>query len=397
SAPREVLGGLQELFSPLSPQGVEISLPPILPRSGSDYDITSLTPPEKTPPVSAEKPERIVERTARVERKEIITPADTSSLRSDLLSQVSLLNKSMKDSLEVNINDLRALFSRVSAKSDSNSRIITLTQRIDQLDGTTLKNIKLEGVSGITDGDIPNTITASNYLPLSGGTVTGSLTLQGLTTISGGVLTNTSTSTITNLTTVLSTSTQATSTYLSVTTHASTSQLLVSTGLGVGISTSTTGSLEVTGSALFGDSIDDIFNLNSGYLSFANRATTSILSSNADSFAIATTSSSIPLLKFDTLNTRIGIGTTTPAEFLSIASTTYIAGALGVGRTATSSGTIVASSIINILGSGTSTFTNGIKLTSGCILGADNTCVGGTAAGSDSQVQYNNGGSSFGG
>lgn len=35
--------------------------------------------------------------------------------------------------------------------------------------------LTVNGVSGLTDADIPNNLTASNYLPLSGGTLTGDL------------------------------------------------------------------------------------------------------------------------------------------------------------------------------------------------------------------------------
>jgi hypothetical protein len=40
-------------------------------------------------------------------------------------------------------------------------------------------NLTVSGVSGLTDADIPDTITASNYLPLSGGTVSGNLAVNG--------------------------------------------------------------------------------------------------------------------------------------------------------------------------------------------------------------------------
>jgi hypothetical protein len=55
-------------------------------------------------------------------------------------------------------------------------------QRIDNLSGTELFNITVDGVSGLTDADIPDAITASNYLPLSGGSITGDLSLSGTLT-----------------------------------------------------------------------------------------------------------------------------------------------------------------------------------------------------------------------
>jgi hypothetical protein len=50
---------------------------------------------------------------------------------------------------------------------------IALATDIDQLSGTTLNNVTVNGISGLTAADIPTDITASNYLPLSGGTLTG--------------------------------------------------------------------------------------------------------------------------------------------------------------------------------------------------------------------------------
>jgi Chaperone of endosialidase/Domain of unknown function (DUF5011) len=50
---------------------------------------------------------------------------------------------------------------------------IALTNDIDQLSGTTLNNVTVNGISGLTAADIPTDITATNYFPLSGGTLTG--------------------------------------------------------------------------------------------------------------------------------------------------------------------------------------------------------------------------------
>jgi hypothetical protein len=52
---------------------------------------------------------------------------------------------------------------------------IALTNDIDQLNGTTLNNVTVNGVSGLTTADIPTNITAASYLPLAGGTLSGAL------------------------------------------------------------------------------------------------------------------------------------------------------------------------------------------------------------------------------
>ena len=45
--------------------------------------------------------------------------------------------------------------------------------------GNFSENLTVNGVTGLTDADIPNNITASNYLLLSGGSITGNLTVSG--------------------------------------------------------------------------------------------------------------------------------------------------------------------------------------------------------------------------
>jgi hypothetical protein len=63
--------------------------------------------------------------------------------------------------------------------------VIGMIGRIDNLSGTKLSDISVSGVSGLTDADIPDGITASNYLPLSGGVLSGDLSIGGNFTVSG--------------------------------------------------------------------------------------------------------------------------------------------------------------------------------------------------------------------
>jgi endosialidase-like protein len=109
--------------------------------------------------------------------------------------------------------------------------VIGMVGRVENLSGTKLSNITVAGVSGLTDADIPDGITASNYLPLLGGTLTGNLSLSGTLTAgtlsvaglaSGGAVaapyfsaTSTSaSSTFTNFNVTNATATNATSTNL---------------------------------------------------------------------------------------------------------------------------------------------------------------------------------------
>lgn len=89
-------------------------------------------------------------------------------------------------------------------------------------------------------------------------------------------------------------------------------------GLGVGLATTTAGAIENSGNALFGDASGDLVMFNAATRIYNNAGTTTIPSSNANSLAYATSTANIPLLRFDTSNTRVGIGTTTPGATLAV-------------------------------------------------------------------------------
>lgn len=93
---------------------------------------------------------------------------------------------------------------------------IAQSNRIDQLSGTSLTNIIVNGVSGLTDADIPNNITASNYLPLSGGSYTSAnaTTTNATSTTLFSTIARFTTATIDTLTATTLTATNATTTRL---------------------------------------------------------------------------------------------------------------------------------------------------------------------------------------
>jgi hypothetical protein len=64
---------------------------------------------------------------------------------------------------------------------------IALSSDIDQLNGTALNNVTVNGVSGLTAANIPTNIVAANYLPLSGGTVAGGFSVSSNSALSGNV------------------------------------------------------------------------------------------------------------------------------------------------------------------------------------------------------------------
>ncbi|MEK6939949.1 MAG: hypothetical protein AABX31_04430, partial [Nanoarchaeota archaeon] len=89
-------------------------------------------------------------------------------------------------------------------------------------------------------------------------------------------------------------------------------------------------------------------------------ATTTIPSSLRNAFAFATSSASAPFLSFDTTTYRVGLGTTTP------------------GRTFSVKGNLLAN-LLNLSGSGTSTFTGGISANQLSLTHGFNISGGGTS------------------
>ena len=103
------------------------------------------------------------------------------------ISEIRLELNNLNTNLLNKINNLSV---QASDQTSAVYHTVSLTNKIDSLSGTRLSNITVSGVTGLTDADIPDTITASSYLPLSGGTLTGALTgaaltLSGQLTVSG--------------------------------------------------------------------------------------------------------------------------------------------------------------------------------------------------------------------
>lgn len=116
--------------------------------------------------------EQVVEQT--VEQQPLARSDATAATQSWVASLINTLSSQVASQI--------AGISRTSGGGAGNPVYINtfgLSQKIDQLFGTALSSVTVNGVSGLTDADIPDSLTASNYLPLAGGTVTGDVTVTG--------------------------------------------------------------------------------------------------------------------------------------------------------------------------------------------------------------------------
>jgi len=64
---------------------------------------------------------------------------------------------------------------------------IAAASNIGQLSGAILNNVTVNGVSGLTAGEIPD--LSADYLPLNGGTLSGALAVTGTTTLASTITT----------------------------------------------------------------------------------------------------------------------------------------------------------------------------------------------------------------
>ncbi|MBU3925705.1 hypothetical protein KJ763_00855, partial [Patescibacteria group bacterium] len=84
------------------------------------------------------------------------------------------------------LNQISGLKNELASQINANQHSIALTNRINNLGSVTISNPTFSGtVAGLTDAMIPDDITASNYLTLSGGVITGALDVGGNTDITG--------------------------------------------------------------------------------------------------------------------------------------------------------------------------------------------------------------------
>ena len=141
-----------------------------------------------------------------------------------------------------------------------------------------------------------------------------------------------------------------------------------STATRFGVSSSTpSATFSVGGDVALGNDSTHTVTMNGGTLAFGNVSTTTIPTGNANAWNIATSSANIPLMKFDTSNYRVGIGTSSPAALFSVGGNAigsrgfYVSSTGNVGIGTTSPG-----ASIEIL-------TGNISVSGGCVRSATTT------------------------
>jgi hypothetical protein len=219
---------------------------------------------------------------------------------------------------------------------------ISQTNRIDKLGTVTVENLTVAGgIAGLDDADVPDSITASNYLPLTGGTLSGTLSLTDLSL--SGNLTVAGAQTLSGAITVpyfQATSTSATS---SVAGAFTANTATIANGLVVSSGGATiTGDLTVNGNTYItqggilnvGDKIIAPGEIGIGTSTPGAKFAIQNSTSSQTAFLLyGTTSQSAPLIDVVdnagsainllrlTPDGRLGIGTTSPYGKLSVAGT----------------------------------------------------------------------------
>ena len=120
----------------------------------------------------------------------IIQPAERIVERVQTVIQTGLTETLLNEKLLALTNDLSSRLNQIAGarkyQAERTAQNISDALRIEQLTGLTARDLTVDGVSGLTDADLPDSLTASNYLPLSGGSLSGDLSLTG--TLTAGTL-----------------------------------------------------------------------------------------------------------------------------------------------------------------------------------------------------------------
>src|SRR3989344_3517393 len=229
-------------------------------------------------------------------------PANTSSLREELLQMIQVEQNKIRAEIAAFGDDLfsvKGSLNNTSRVANSSIQMVSVSQRIDKLSALTVSD-SLTISSGnllVSNGNV--TAQSANFVNL---TVTGTCTGCG----------------------------------------------------GSGLQTPWTSNINGGGFALTNAGTLPFTDFSATSTSAPSSISTGGLTIGTDQFVVQQTSG------------RIGIGTSSPAQLLSVVGSSYITGGVGIGIATTSSGVIQTSGVINIGGAGTSTFSNGVNLSTGC-------------------------------
>jgi hypothetical protein len=118
----------------------------------------------------------VIVRTIEPAQGAVLGAATDVVTHEELTAQLGNLDNTLRQLLYQNISAPNSLPASGGVVNN-----IALSQIIDRLAGVTISNSTVSGLTGLTDADIPDGITATNYLPLIGGSLTGNLTATTLT------------------------------------------------------------------------------------------------------------------------------------------------------------------------------------------------------------------------
>src|SRR3990167_4393524 len=312
-----------------------------------------------------------------VERIETLVPGDVGELRLELTRAIQIeVNK-----LRAELASLEGSLTTTSRISDSSIRMVTLSQRIDELNainidnGATICSVNLS----VSRGSV--TAPSATFTNLTVGSFSANSTSATSTISTGGFAVGTNQFVVQQSTGNVGIGTTSPSDTLAlngamyfayVSVPSVTSNRLYNAGgdlywAGSVIGGSTTGTWTTDGTNVWraGGSVGIGTTTPSSILNVYGSTTIQTYIDQADAFKIVNAATSTVFV-FDTINIRLGIGTSSPATTTSIAGAAYITGGLGVGRATGTPGVIETTGVINVQGSGTSTFANGINATTGC-------------------------------
>ena len=189
---------VDNFLSPPSSPTVAIAQPPPSPSQEfpTNYDAFHATSTETAQPcenrshrragatrevaVAEQRPGKVLGASTEAQPTNNSLPLPSFVTHEEFSAALDALAKNLQLQIAQNVPVLS--FSGPAASTPVNTATFAVSQKIDQLQNVTLTNATVNGLSGLTDADLPDSLTASNYLPLSGGTLTGDLTMSGTLT-----------------------------------------------------------------------------------------------------------------------------------------------------------------------------------------------------------------------